>query len=107
MEYREEPGWHNKVTTLSGDLLTRLVGEVEEDARRGAPVDTGALEASIRSSVSGDVGRIGSDLDYSVYVEDGHRVAYRDSRTGEIVYTGEVVPPQPYLRPALFRKRGG
>lgn len=106
MEYVEESGWHDKLRASQiRPWFEDLVGEVETDARRGAPVDTGALQASISSSIEGDVGRIGSPLEYAPYVEDGHRVAYRDSETGETVFTGEVVPPQPYLRPALFRRR--
>lgn len=108
MEYREEPGWHDKLA--AGHIrpwFEDLVLEVGIDAQRGAPVDTGALAASIEAEVDGDVGRVGSPLEYARYVEDGHRVAYRDPETGETVFTGEVVPPQPYLRPALFRRRGG
>lgn len=107
MEYHEEPGWHDKLTDPKQELLKRIVDEVADDARAIVPVDTHALQESIRTAVEGDVGRVGSDLDYSLYVEEGHRVAFRDPETEETVFTGEVVPPQPYLRPALFRKRGG
>jgi len=107
MEYRSEPGWHDKLDAgHTRKWFEDLVLEVGLDAERGAPVDTGRLARSIEVDVNGDVGRIGSPLEYAPYVEDGHRVAYKDPRTGDTVFTGDVVPPQPYLRPALYRRRG-
>lgn len=76
-----------------GNTLDELAAEVERDAKRYAPVDTGALSNSIRHEVSGTgtdaEARIGSDLDYSLYQELG---TSRQSGT-------------PYLRPALNQQR--
>lgn len=129
----------------------RLGPEVADDARKYAPVDTGALKASIEDHLEGDdliisatgggeddsgnlyvshrpgkVGSAGSHPDadqaqhvgtattrevhhveeggraYALWVELGHRV-YHPS-TG--VVGPEVVPAEPFLRPALFTRRG-
>jgi hypothetical protein len=85
----------------------RLGPDIAGDARRYCPVDTGALKESIENHMEGDDiivsatggadGRV-----YAAYLELGHRV-YHPS-TG---ITGpEVVPPQPFLRPALYQERG-
>lgn len=63
---------------------------VEADAKHYAPVDTGRLRASIRTEVERISkyvveGKIGTNVEYSRYVELG------TSRQS----------PQPYLRPAL------
>jgi hypothetical protein len=104
-EYREEPGWREKIAADVRELFGQLVGDVLDDAKRLVPVDTGHLRESLDSEINGDTARIGTELNYALYVEEGHRVAYRDAN-GETVFTGDVVPPQPYLRPALYRKRG-
>lgn len=104
MRYVPNPGWHEEIDGPVGEWFERIILDIGTDAEAIAPVDTGALKQSIRADRQGDVGIIGSDLDYSVYVEEGHRVAYRGS-DGEIHYTGEVVPPQPWLKPALYRAR--
>jgi phage gpG-like protein len=103
VEYREEPGWHDHVAPVR-DWFAKIVSDIKADATVLAPVDTGALKASIKSEISGDTARIGTNLDYAPYVEEGHRVAYRGA-DGTTHYTGEVVPPQSFLRPALYRKR--
>lgn len=104
MEWVENPGWHDEIDGPIRRWFHDLLLDIGTDAEMLAPVRTGALKASIRVDENGDTGIIGSDLDYSVWVEEGHRVAYR-GRDGEVHYTGGVVPPQPYLRPALYRAR--
>ncbi|MEC3974739.1 HK97 gp10 family phage protein [Amycolatopsis sp. H20-H5] len=104
-DYVEEPGWRERIAADVRELFGRLTGEVREDARALAPVDTGHLRESVDSEINGDTARIGSDLNYALYVEEGHRVAFRNA-AGETEFTGEVVSPQPFLRPALYRKRG-
>jgi hypothetical protein len=85
----------------------RLGPDIAGDARRFAPKRTGALAESVEhhleqhdlivSASGGDGGRT-----YAAYVELGHRV-YHPS-TG---ITGpEVVPAEPFLRPALYTERG-
>lgn len=110
----EDPGWREQIAADVRDLLDRLSGTVLDNARQGCPVSPtgsngnapGHLRDSLRRGVEGTTARIGSDLNYSLYVEEGHRVAYRDQSTHQIVYTGNVVPPQPYLRPALYALEG-
>ncbi len=104
-KYHEAPDWREQIAAGVRDLFGQLVGEVLDDAKRLVPVDTGHLRESLSSEVNGDTARIGSDLNYALYVEEGHRVAYRGPE-GETVFTGDTVPPQPYLRPALYRRRG-
>lgn len=91
-EFREEPGWHERVSKSGHELLERVSRAVLADAVAGVPVDTGHLRASLAQEVVGDVARIGStSVPYSVYVEEGTR----------------NMAAQPYLKPALYRQRGG
>lgn len=102
------PDWEGFVTGAWRQFADERLGpEVADDARRYAPVDTGALQDSIEHhleeddlivSASGGAG----GRNYATFVELGHRV-YHPS-TG---ITGpEVVPAEPFLRPALFQRRG-
>lgn len=59
---------------------------ISGDAQLRTPVDTGMLKGSINHRVSKDSVIIGTNVEYSEYVE------YGTSRT----------PAQPYLRPALY-----
>lgn len=110
----EEPDWREKIAADARALIERLSGKVLDNAQRGCPVSLdgsngnppGHLRESLRRGVEGTVARIGSDLNYSLYVEEGHRVAYRDKTTSEVIFTGAVVAPQPYLRPALYEVAG-
>lgn len=105
MRVVETPDWRERVAADVRALLEQVTGEVLVDAKALAPVDTGKLRDSLSSEVEGMTGRVGTDLNYALYVEEGHRVAYRGA-DGETHFTGDVVPPQPFLRPALFRRRG-
>lgn len=85
----------------------RLGPEIAGDARDFCPVDTGALKESIEDHMDGDdliVSATGGadGRTYARFVEFGHRV-YHPS-TG--VTGPEVVPAEPFLRPALFKQRG-
>lgn len=108
MEYDADPDWRTHIASLKADHLEDVVGRVETAAVAGAPVDTGAMAASVPvyTEISGDTGKVGTSKHYGIFVEEGHRVAYKD-RDGNIVYTGDVVPPQPWLRPALYSQGGG
>lgn len=70
------------------DLLRRAVN-VETAAKRYCPVDTGRLRASIEHDLGIDskglFARIGSNVEYAIFVEAGTRYQHG----------------QPYLRPAL------
>jgi hypothetical protein len=95
-----EPGWE---AHLDGDipaLLERLGVAIETDAKAAAPVLTGDLRDSIEHEVDGDTLRVGSNLPYAAPVEEGHRIVAWGHDTGKFQ------PPQPYLKPALYRKRG-
>jgi hypothetical protein len=109
--FEETPGWHSGIAEFSRETLADVVQQVHEIADRAVPVRTGYLKSRLYSQVSvdGTEGVVGDDADYALYVEDGHRVAYRGA-DGEIHYTGTVVPPQPFLRVGLnsarVRERG-
>jgi hypothetical protein len=111
-EYESDPDWRSHLATAKHDLLDRASRDVLDDVLRACPVSPtgsngnppGHLRDHQRRAIKDERARIGSDVDYSVWVEDGHRVAYRGAN-GETVYTGEVVPPQPFLRTALNRQR--
>jgi HK97 gp10 family phage protein len=55
------------------DTLSRVSDMVKDDAKSTCPVKTGALKASIRKEIdmAERASYVGSDLDYSVYVELG------------------------------------
>jgi len=75
--------------------------------RREADTSPGSLAESIEHHISDGgaliVAATGNDeREYAVYVELGHRVFHPSTRV-----TGpEVVPPEPFLRPALYQQRG-
>jgi hypothetical protein len=100
--------WREHVLGDWAELAEQRLGpDIAEDARRYCPVDTGSLKESIESHLEGDdliVSATGGadGRTYAVFVELGHRV-YHPS-TG---ITGpEVVGPEPFLRPALYKSRG-
>lgn len=123
----EDPGWRDRIHADVVELMGRLGGEVLSDAEAGCPVsrdgsngnEPGHLRRSLRKAQQDTTVRVGSDVDYSLWVEEGHRIAYREwieidnPETGEVVsgpygnkvFTGGTVPPQPFLRPALYRER--
>lgn len=72
-------------------LLEQLARDVADDAQRFAPVRTGALRASIHAEPvdGGDSVKVAASAEYAGYVELGTR----------------NMAPQPYLKPALYRKR--
>jgi hypothetical protein len=104
VEYIEDGDWREKLAVDTRAMFGKLVGEVRADAKALCPVDTGDLRDSIDSEILGETARVGSDLDYALYVEEGHRVAYRGA-DGLTHFTGDVVPPQPFLRPSIYRIR--
>jgi hypothetical protein len=104
MRYEENPGWHDEFEPDKDRWFGDLVLDIGVDAEAIAPVDTGHLKQSVYAEVNGDTGIVGAKAHYALYVEEGHRIAYRGA-DGEIHYTGGFVPPQPFLKPALFRGR--
>src|SRR5439155_16984157 len=71
MEYRADPGWHDEIDVDVRKWFHNILLDIGTDAEMLAPVDTGALKQSIKVEEAGDTGYIGSDLDYSVWVEEG------------------------------------
>jgi hypothetical protein len=84
------------------DFLDDTIGPlVTADAIRYAPERSGLLRASIRYWVSGNRLYVGAFTDYAADVELGHRVFHRfRHKLGP-----EIVPEEPYLRPALYKYR--
>ena len=82
-------------------LDTRLGPLITADAIRYAPERSGHLRASIRYWVSGITLYVGAFADYAADVELGHRVFHRFKHQ----LGPEVVPEEPYLRPALYKYR--
>jgi hypothetical protein len=103
-----DPDWEENVLAAWDKFAEERLGpDIAADAERYAPKRTEALADSIESHVEDDhtlvISATGSEeREYAVYVELGHRV-YHPS-TG---ITGpEVVPAEPFLRPALYKERG-
>lgn len=65
--------------------------DIEVDARRLAPVNTGALRSSIGSDIDGLSVDVGASARYAQYVEEG---------------TSDTAP-QPFMRPAFDRNLPG
>jgi HK97 gp10 family phage protein len=84
-------GWQLFLENATTDVLHRIANEVKDDAKAACPVLTGKLQASIDNEVIGDTARVGSNVEYAGYVEEGTR----------------RMAAQPYLRPALYRVRSG
>jgi HK97 gp10 family phage protein len=89
------PGWEQLERDVALGMMHRLGEQILADAQRLVPVDTGRLRASLDMEVQ-DVGdqvvlRVGSNVEYAAFVETG------TSRTRA----------QPYLAPALYRRRPG
>jgi hypothetical protein len=82
-------------------LGTELGPLITADAIRYAPKRTGALAAGIEYYTDGLSLFVYSTAGYTLDVEFGHRVFHRFSgRVGP-----EIVPEEPFLRPALYKYR--
>lgn len=92
--------WREQLAARVDDFfLTKLGPDITADAIRLAPKDTGYLASHIYFVVEDHELKIIANAPYAAAVENGHR---------EVIFgheTGRYVPPQPYLRPALFRRR--
>lgn len=77
------------VSPASSSAVAKTAAEIVEDAKALAPVNTGALRASISADIIGPTGlttaEIGPTVDYGIEVE------YGTSRQA----------PQPFMRPAF------
>lgn len=89
----KQPGV-DALRTYVQNRLGRLAAQMVDDARRLAPVDTGALKASIH------VTRLGPELwriSAGGGLPDG-RAVYNELGT-------RFMAAQPYIRPAVYRER--
>ena len=97
-------------------ILQKACLIVENDAKLKCPVDTGALRSSITSEVEGDVGMVGTNVEYAPYVEfgtglfsskgDGRTdVPWRYRTADGKWHTTSGQQPQPYLQPALQQNK--
>lgn len=88
---------------------------VEADAKTNCPVRDGQLIGSIKHTVDGNRGEIGSEVEYAPYVEVGTGI-YSTEGTGRQTpwkykdakgnwHTTRGMKAQPYLKPALERNR--
>ena len=87
---RQATAWEERKRKEVQKLIARTALLIEADAKRAAPVDTGRLRSSIHTDLSeivSLVARVGSDVNYSLYVELG---------------TSKMLA-RPYLRPAYDR----
>ena len=109
-----------------GQALRKACLVVENDAKRRCPVADGQLRASIRTEINGNVGTVGTNVEYAPYVEIGTGIwAGTEPANGAENYHGEYTgsgrqtrwsyqdaegnwystigqQPQPFLFPALF-----
>lgn len=103
---RMSPDWQANVMAAVAQWLDDDLGQdIEDDAVRYCPVDTGALRDSIEHHMNGNsliVKASGSeDRAYARWLEEGHRVFHPSTR----IVGPEVVPAEPFLKPALYAVR--
>ena len=117
-----DDSWRENVSSAMDELFdTRLGPDIAGDARRYCPKRTGSLAASVEHHVEGGtliVSAKGSDAkEYAAYVELGTRAHVITARPGSALYwlgarhpvrrvTIPDIPAQPFLRPALYQRRG-
>ena len=75
-------------------VLTALGMECEKDAKLLCPVDTGRLRNSITNTHDSDYAYIGTNVEYAVYVHEGHGLP-----------SGKSVPPRRFLKNALINNK--
>jgi len=85
IEFNKIPEVMKAIEAAGTKALTESALIIEGAAKQRSPVKTGQLRNSITHAVNFPLAKIGTDVDYSVYVE------YGTSRMAK----------QPFLRPAL------
>jgi hypothetical protein len=97
-----EAGVYGEIDAAVGVFLDDRLGPlIVEDAKRYAPKRTGNMAGLIFHAVDGDTLYIISPAPYSAWVELGHRVFHPSTH----VVGPEIVPEEPFLRPALYKYR--
>lgn len=128
MEYRiDDKELIEKLGRVSTEAVENALKQacllVENEAKLNCPIDDGVLVGSIQSEVEGNVGRVGTNVEYAPYVEFGTGIWAGTSEYGsEYLGTGRETPwsyqdaegqwhttigqkPQPFLYPALMNNR--
>lgn len=111
-------GWEPELDRLIAVYLAKLAREVRADAERAVPVKTGKLRASIYHEVNGATARVGvRNVPYWSTVEYGSgphiirpsvkKALYWPGARHPVAYVNHPgTPAQPFLRPALYKRRG-
>ena len=83
---------HSKVKEVAGPIVKYHGAQLQGNAQRRAPVDTGNLKRSIRLDIKdgGMTAEVAATADYSGYVE----------------YVTRFMTAQPYVRPAFLQQEG-
>lgn len=104
MRFEETSGWHDRIDETKLDVIGRVSDAIANDVTFLAPKDTGAMAESVRNTVV-DPNTAVIEVDApALWVEDGHRVVYRNAQ-GQKVYTNTFVPPNPFMKIALYKDR--
>ena len=83
----------------AGVVVAASALNIEREAKQRAPVDTGRLRSSIRSTINQGAlkATVGTDVEYAVYLEHGDGYTHRAGpRKGQ---------PTPFLFPAFEQER--
>ena len=109
--------WPGEVDRATSRFLHKLGPDIETDAKRFAAVDTGLMRSRIYHEVNGLQLRVGvRNVEYWMTVEFGsgpHVIVPRNKKAlywpgarhpvARVNHPG--TPVQPFLRPALYRRR--
>jgi hypothetical protein len=114
---RVNHGWEAWFKAAQGKSVRKITENVADDARAGCPIDSGDLVESIGTRYPGGlVGVVVVGTDHWPATEYGsapHIIRAHGPwslRSDEGEYFGPIVhhpgtPAQPFMRPAIFRKR--
>lgn len=92
------------------DALQRSAITVQSDAKRGAPVDTGRLRASITSAVDANAiprfATIGTNVEYAPWVHDGRKPGRMPPPAALATWARRHGGQNPYVLARLIGRRG-
>ncbi|RAJ70279.1 bacteriophage HK97-gp10 putative tail-component [Streptomyces sp. Amel2xB2] len=115
---RVNPGWQRNLHAEVERYMERLATVIQADAQRMAPVATGRLRGSIYKEASGLTARVGvRGVNYWMAQEYGagphiirpvnkKALAWPGGRHPVAVVNHPGNPARPFLRPALYTRRG-